>query len=332
MGFDKKSNCQRVGIQLLSLGHAGTALDFQQNVVSMNSDALGLFAHVAATCNFTHSARALGMSRPALSMRIRSLEKELGVSLFERIGRGIRLTQAGQRLLVHANDMDRILQDARMAMRNHALGQLSVLKVSTGRTSGDLDAPLWISQFQKSHPAVYIKTHICNTTETVDRILSGQAELGVVGNPPEHPLIHQEFVQDEVLDLVCSPKLCKITSSGKTKTQSHIERMLVREKSSGTRSVVEKWISEQEIHPTQWIELCSDQAIKHAALLGVGFAMLPARLIRKELQDRSLISWRIGNAPVRMRSCILYSKKQKLSAISRAFADLVAKYYENLAG
>ena len=297
----------------------------------MNSELLYLFAHVAGTSCITSSAETLGMSRPALSMRIRQLECEIGVQLFQRVGRGIQITEAGRRLLVYAKDVDRVLKEASTAMREYASNQASVLSVATGRTSGDLDTPLWLQQFQKNHPEVSVRTLICNTTETVEHVLTGLAELGVVGNPPDNPLLTQEYLYDEMLDVVCSPSLIGGTKALKSNMLRKLDTILVREKNSGTRGLAEAWLAEQNVNPAHWIELRSEEALRHSAILGIGFAFLPVRLIREELQNKTLISLLGGKAPIRMRSCILYSTKKGLSEIGRAFADLVTEYYRNLA-
>ncbi len=285
----------------------------------MNPQLLSLFAHVARTQSFTESANALGVSRPAISARIRQLEAECGVVLLERAGRGIRLTPAGLNLLVHAERITQAVADANQSLEPFRSSQSGVVRVAVGHTFGHFDLHGWLSQFQKVAPSIAVEPLICNTGETIEHLTACRVDLGFVGNPPDLSSICEEYLYDEELVFTCERSINQAMADVIVRSNA----FLVREKKSGTRMLVEEILNRFHLAPKKWLELANDHAILQAVRMGLGVAVLPRRFVADDLRSNRLVELNLTNEPVLMPCKLVYCKSKGLSAISRLFADVV---------
>lgn len=297
-----------------------------ENSEPMNPQLLSLFAHVARTQSFTESAHALGVSRPAISARIRQLEAEFGVVLLERAGRGIRLTPAGSNLLVHAERIAQAVADAKQCLEPFRNSRGGALRVAVGHTFGHLDLHGWLSQFQKVAPGVSVEPLICNTGETIEHLMAGRVDLGFVGNPPNLSSICEEHLYDEELVFSCDHSINQATADVIIRSNA----FLVREKKSGTRTLVEELLQSFRMAPKKWLELANEHAILQAVKMGLGVAALPRRMVADNLRSRRLTVLNLTKKPVLMPCKLVYSKSKGLSEVGRAFADVIASSTQRL--
>lgn len=161
---------------------------------------LRYFLAVARTGSFTRAAELEAVAQPTLSQQIRKLEQELGLPLFERLGRGVRLTPAGQRLLGHAQAVRRELTEARQeleALRDQVAGHLAVGVIPTilpyflaGR----------LEQFMRRHPAVEVHVVEDVTDRLMEKLTAGDLDLAVVRLPVRRPhLVCSEILREPLL-------------------------------------------------------------------------------------------------------------------------------------
>lgn len=153
----------------------------------MNLQMLQYFRHTAHTGNLTKAAQDLHIAQPALSIQISRLEKEVGGKLFERTGRGVRLTDAGRILLFHC---DRILQEwghATQGIQELIHGGKANIKLAVYPTFLWYVLPLFLSSFIKDHPMIRLEIEHGLTETIAEWVLSNQMEAGVVTAPYSHP-------------------------------------------------------------------------------------------------------------------------------------------------
>ena len=161
---------------------------------------LRYFLAVARAGSFSRAAEAAGISQPALSEQIRKLESSLGAPLFERLARGVRLTPAGQRLLVHAQKILREVTDARQsleALRTRVAGRLTVGAIPT--VLPYLLAPR-VEDFRRTHPEVELRLVEDVTARLLEGLLAGDLDLAVVSLPVRAlDLICAEILREPIL-------------------------------------------------------------------------------------------------------------------------------------
>jgi LysR family nitrogen assimilation transcriptional regulator len=172
----------------------------------MNLNQLRSFVRVADMGSFSKAAVELGVAQPALSRQVRLLETDLHVTLLQRTGRGVVLTEGGKRLYEHAVAILQLVAHARddlEAKRGEATGRIVIgLPPSMGRL---LTLPL-VDQFKRSLPKARLAIVEGLSTHIVEWIATGRVDLGLIHNPEAHPAIETIYVLDEPLCLVSAAK------------------------------------------------------------------------------------------------------------------------------
>ncbi|RMG27401.1 MAG: LysR family transcriptional regulator, partial [Gammaproteobacteria bacterium] len=172
----------------------------------MEIAAFETFLAVAESGSFSVAAERLHLTQPAVSKRIATLETAFGARLFDRLGRRVRLTEAGRTLLPHARALVGELEEA-----HRAIGQLSelvggVLRLGTSHHIGLHRLPPLLRDFQARYPAVELDLHFMDSEAACQAVARGELELGIVTLPPEPvPGLECLPVWPDPLDVVAAP-------------------------------------------------------------------------------------------------------------------------------
>src|SRR5918996_5901274 len=172
----------------------------------MDTRQLAAFCAVVERRSFSQAAERLGVSQPAVSLQIRSLEQRLGRQLLDRSGRRVEPTEAGQRLYRNAQRLlaleEQLLEDVSETAEGELRGRLE-LGASSG--PGETVLPLLLCDFQREHPEVTIALSVSDTHTVVELVARRELELGVVGAARRHrSVVFEPFFRDEVV-LACPP-------------------------------------------------------------------------------------------------------------------------------
>src|SRR5574337_507024 len=168
---------------------------------------LRVFLAVARRQSYSRAAEELFLSQPAVSAQVRELERTLDATFFERVGRTIVLTEAGNELLVYAERICTLVDEARLAMQELdglKRGRIALAAVST---AGASVLPSLLGAFQKRYPGISINLEVTNRTLVRDRLLHNEVDLVVMGRPPEEvshvaePFLSDEFVRQQGVKL-----------------------------------------------------------------------------------------------------------------------------------
>ena len=158
------------------LGRTGSPLNFHQ---------LYIFYAVASHRSFSRAAEALDITQPAVSIQVQELENALGVTLFHRRARGIRITEVGETVFAYAQQIfslsSKLVETVR-EMQDLSTGHLT-LGAST--TPGEFVLPLAVGQFRQVYPGIQVELVIANTRSIIQRVLRGEMDLGMVGSRPQ---------------------------------------------------------------------------------------------------------------------------------------------------
>ncbi len=164
---------------------------------------LQTFLHVAQHMSFSEAATQLHLSQPTISHHIKTLERELGVELFDRSGSGLRLTEAGNLLLPHARKLTRDvfeIQQMMESLENRVVGQL---RIACSTTTGKYILPQFAARFHEQHPGVTISVLRCTSPLVVPQLLKEEADLGVVSyDACGDGMECQEFFNDHIILIV----------------------------------------------------------------------------------------------------------------------------------
>ncbi|HME93445.1 MAG TPA: LysR family transcriptional regulator [Methylomirabilota bacterium] len=286
---------------------------------------LEVFLAIVRARSYRQAAEALHASQPALSQHIRELEGELGVRLFDRLTRGVILTEAGRLLEERAKRVFATLTDVR-----DVLGELQGLKrgsllVGASTTPGIYVLPAIIGAFRRRHPGIDLQLRIANSRAIEDAIRAHDVDLGVVGGhglaPGEECLA--AGLADELV-LIVSPRHRWAGRREVVPAELTDEPLLVREEGSATRRVTERALDQAGIRRRVSMELGHTEAIKQAVMAGLGVAFVSVHAVRGEVADRRLAAVRLRRLRIRRHFHVIHSEARTMSAGARALVTLLS--------
>ncbi len=285
---------------------------------------LEIFLAVARAKNFTRAAEALHVSQSTLSQHVLELEGELGVRLFDRLGRAVTLTEAGRLLEEHATRIATTVASARRAideLKGLARGSL-VIGAST--TPGIYVLPGVVAAFKHRYPGIDVSLQIGNSQVIEERIRADTVDLGVVGG---HILGARERcvaagLLDELL-LIVSPHHAWARRREVAPRELAGVPLLMREQGSATRLVTERTLRQAGVKFTTAMELDHIEAIKQAVMARLGVAFISMYAVRGEIASRRLCGIRLKGLRVRRHFHVIHNEARTLTASGRAFMELL---------
>ena len=171
----------------------------------MDISSLQAFLAVAETGSFSRAAERVFLTQPAISKRIATLEKQIGARLFDRIGRGIRLTEAGEALLARTRTVLKELEDVKRSIANFSGTIAGELLLATSHHIGLHRLPGPLKRFHETYPDVRLNLRFMDSEKACTAVTNGDLELAVVTLPPmADARLRIEKIWDDPLDFVVS--------------------------------------------------------------------------------------------------------------------------------
>lgn len=284
----------------------------------MTLDQLRIFIAVAAREHVKQAASVLHLSPSAVSAAIQALEARHGVPLFERVGRGIRLTQAGHLFLAQAQTVLAQAEAAEALLEELAGGTRGRLVLGASQTIASYWLPRHLALFRLANPEIELELSIGNSATVAEAVRQGRAELGFIeGEVQEPDLLRTQVARDAMVLLVAPGH-----GWGRTVNQAEITATpwVLREPGSGTRAVFETAMAARDIDPASLnlaLELPSNEAVRGAVEAGLGATILSSSVAAPSLEAGLL---RQVEFPLPDRSFyLLRAAKTRSSPAARAF-------------
>src|SRR5919202_3249615 len=253
----------------------------------MDTRQLAAFCEVVDRKSFSQAAERLGVTQPAVSLQVRSLEKRLGTKLLDRSGRRVEPTEAGQRLYRAAQRMlsieGQLIDDVTAADGVADLRGDLTLGASTG--PGGTVVPLLLCEFQRERPQVHVELSISDTNRIIEQVADRDLELGVVGAAPRHRgVVFEPFFRDEVI-LVVPPAH---PSAGKQISLDALrsEPLILMQEGAGVRQVIEEELRHVGVRLRDLdvrLELGLQESVKSAVAAGFGVTFISRSAVEPEL-------------------------------------------------
>jgi DNA-binding transcriptional LysR family regulator len=280
-----------------------------------------VFAAVAEQQHYSKAAATLHISQPALSVHVRDLERYFGLPLFERVGRGVRLTDAGhmvhgyaKRLLALTLELEEAVDD----VKGVSAGRLSI---GASTTPGAYLLPALLSSFRQRYPAVAVAVEIANTAAIAELIREGELHLGLLGEPLTDPDLELEpYLEDELL-LVVPPTHRWADRQIGVKNLNE-EPLIVREEGSATDDVTRQALAKAGLDIGPGLVLGNTEAVKGAVAGGLGVAFVSACAVVHEISSGRLARCRVRGFAIKRRFQIARRRGRRLSAAEQAFLAL----------
>ena len=247
---------------------------------------LRIFEAVCRHMSITRAAQELYLSQPSVSLAIGEQKKKYEVRLFDRIGKKLYLTPAGEELLGYARPLLSQIDDMEQHLRSGA--RKSILRVGVSMTVGSCLLPACAEQFAGDYPDIRVEALVERTSLIEQKVLENELDIGFVEGLPKAPqLIISPFAEDE-LAVVCAPDSALLRRGAIRCADLASIPLLLREKGSGTRAVVDNLTDMQGVTLKPLWESMSTLALISGAKRGLGAAILPLRIVQKDLDRGEL--------------------------------------------
>lgn len=290
----------------------------------MDTRQLAAFCAVVERRSFSQAADQLGVTQPAVSLQIRSLEKRLGKQLLDRSGRRVEPTEAGQRLYRSAQRLLALEQQLLQELGEEAEGELSGrLEIGASTGPGGTVVPIVLGEFQQRHPAVRVALTVSDTNSVVEQVARRELELGVVGAAPRHRgVAFEPFFRDEVVLAVPADH----RFAGKTITLDELrsEPLVLMQEGAGVRQVIEDELREKGLRLRDFdvrLELGLQESARTAVLAGFGVTFVSRGAIESDLAAKTLAVARVEGLEPSREISLVRSTGRAETRVARAFVE-----------
>ena len=257
---------------------------------------LTAFLAVIRGGSVTSAADELVVTQPSVSSALAALSRELDCELFEREGRGIRLTAAGAAFAPYAADVLGLLAKGRTAAREASAVTARRLEIAAVSTAAESFVPGMMRSFAEQHPDVDLTLAVGNRQDVLERVSSHSADIAITGKPPgDDRLLVEPFMENAIV-CITAPDDPAAADGVAGRGQLAERCWLLRELGSGTRSLNEQFLAEHGLKP-KTLTLGSNGAIKQAARAGLGISLLSKAAVETELRSGWLGELRLADGP-----------------------------------
>jgi DNA-binding transcriptional LysR family regulator len=285
-----------------------------------------VFLLAAETENFSEVARRLGISQPAVSMRIKALEEALGAPLFQRTGRSVTLTEAGETLVPMARDLANRtihIEEAMASIHGDVAGRL---RVACTTTAGKYVLPHLMARLVESHPRVTVECLVVRRPEAIDLLREGHAHLGVASmRTEEKDLEYRAFLTDRIVLIACPDHPWAERGEPIDPEELPGERFIVREETSGTHVALQEALSwhdlaVEDLHPQ--ITLGNAEAIRMTVQEGIGVAFVSWMVAKEAVERGSLAMIPVAGLALSKTLYLIRNPDRPATRAQTAFWDL----------
>jgi DNA-binding transcriptional LysR family regulator len=250
---------------------------------------LNAFVAVADTGSFSEASDRLYLTQPAISKRVSALENELDVQLFDRIGRKVTLTEAGNALLDRARTILQQIEDSKRAIQNlsgHVAGKLSI---GTSHHIGLHRLPPVLRAFTHAYPEVELDLHFMDSEEACHAIEHGELEMGIVTLPLEPAkVLHTYEVWPDPLDIVVNQSHPLALVEKVTTIHLAEHSAILPTRGTYTRQIFEHTMSKHKLELKVGLSTNYLETIKMMVSVGLGWSVLPRSMLNKELKTLNI--------------------------------------------
>jgi len=293
----------------------------------MDLATLNAFIAIAELGSFSEAAERLHLTQPAVSKRIASLEQQLSVRLFDRLGREVSLTEAGRALLPRAYQILNVLDDTRRALTN-LNGEISGrLTLATSHHIGLHRLPPLLRAFTRAHPQVALDIQFLDSEVAYEEVLHGRAELAVITLAPEtREPVHAVAVWDDPLDFVAAPEHPLARSKAISLADVAHHPAVFPGGNTFTHHIVRRLFEAQGLTPNIAMSTNYLETIKMMVSIGLAWSVLPRTMLDEQVARLPLP----GIQLTRQLGYISHTERT-LSNAARAFMNLLDAQRDGLA-
>ena len=283
---------------------------------------LRAFVTLARRGSFTRAATELHLSQSAVSHSMKALENDVGCRLFDRLGKKVLLTQAGEQLLQHADKILREMAAARESISLLGKWGRTRLRVGASTTACQYILPGVLREFQKQYPQANVIVEPSDTPKAMDLLRANVIDLALTLEPKADPGFEFLPLFTDELHFVLAASHSWAQAGRVAREEIPKQHYILYKKSSVTSRLVEQYFREEDMVLNQVMELGSMEAIKEMVKLGLGISILAPWIARKELEAGELAALPLGKRKLKRTWGILHFRERRLSMAQEIFVRL----------
>lgn len=292
---------------------------------------LRLFESVSRLGSYTHAAEELFITQPAVSIQIKRLEEQVGMPLFEKVGKKTFPTVAGKAMYDASVDIINRVEALRISieeLKGTVKGTLKVSVVSTAKYF----LPKLLGGFLQQYPDVEPKLTFTNRARVIERLLNNEDDFVIMGQTPKDENLEASPFLNNILGIVAHKDHPLANKKNITIKELAKQRFLIREIGSGTRHVFDQLLQEHGVKIEPYMELGSSEALKQAVMAGLGIAVLSLHSVQLECDVNKLTVLDVVGFPLKRRWYAVHLKGIKLSLVARTFLTYILEESHNVLG
>jgi DNA-binding transcriptional LysR family regulator len=297
--------------------------------MTMNLHHLRLFAAVVNHGGFTKAAESLHLSQPAISKSLSELERQLNLTLIDRSGRSIKLTDAGQTLYARARELFGVERIAEQELREVRGLKRGVLRIASSTTIATYMLPPFLGRFHLRHPGIRIRASSANTRTVLRMLLESRVDVALVEGPVSHPQVDIVPWREDELVVISHPDHELLSRRDVDVAMLVRQQFIVREPGSGTRDVSARALALHGARLTNTMRVGGTEAIKQAVAAGLGLAIVSRAAAADQLALGKIAVLSINGLEIRRTLAQIKLRGRVTTAAGRDLEQLLAHEESN---
>jgi DNA-binding transcriptional LysR family regulator len=297
----------------------------------INLNQLRIFQAVAEVRSFTRAADVVHLTQPGISKHIKQMEEYYGIHLFDRLGKKVALTQAGEILSEATQEIMASITAAEQRIKE--LKGLCGGKLILGASFalGIYILPGILAAYRKQYPAVDVTVDISLSAKIMARVLANKLDLGLVTPEAHDPrLFARQFMTDELIAI--APSNHRWANKSRIRPQELLgETFIVEARGAGTRTVVEERLKEKGIVLRNMVDFGNLEGVKRAVEAGLGVSIQSQSVVQREISAGSLTGVSLAGMDAKLGRFYICRKDKHLSSAAKAFLALLQTQAHKLA-
>lgn len=289
---------------------------------------LQIFLKVVKTQSVTKASEELHLTQPAVSIQLKNFQDQFDIPLTEVVGRRLYITDFGNEI---AEVAEKIINQVEainfktMAYKGQLTGRLKISVVSTGKYV----MPYFLADFIKEHSGIELQMDVTNKSIVISSLEKNEVDFALVSVLPTTLNIEKLDLLQNKLYLVGNTKTEFKSSVNSNEIFKEIP-LIFREKGSGTRQTMERFIERNAIFIQKKMELTSNEAVKQAVIAGLGCSIMPLIGIKNELYNHELQIIPFKGLPIKTTWSLIWLKGKKHSPVSASLLEYMKKEKSNI--
>jgi DNA-binding transcriptional LysR family regulator len=293
----------------------------------LDAHQLNIFLVAAELENFSQAARHLNLSQPSVSAHIQSLERILGTKLFHRSGRHISLTEAGEALLPLAREMVHLSIHIEETMASLSGSVVGLLKLGCSTAAGKYTLPRLVAHFRAKNPQVQVHCSVMTRQNALNELLDGRIHLAIT-SAREHSrqIEYRPFATDPVI--LIAPSDHPWAKREQVEPEELLtENFLLRERTAGTRGVLEEGLAKHGMHVDQLktvMVIGNSEALRTAVEEKIGVTFISRLVAADSIQLGRIVEVKVANFDLRQMLFIGRHVRRPATKAQTAFLEFVS--------